>query len=98
MVKHRILQTTPKVLRWMGEEKTHGGEKGTEEDGVAVRDTKENASGHECVKDFEVTEKRLSLHRLLNNRKGSPSSTHKKNPEANNEGARPEPENGGCIG
>ena len=30
-----------------GEEKTHGGEKGTEEDGVAVRDRNENASGHE---------------------------------------------------
>ena len=60
-----------------GREKTHGREKGTEEDGVAVRDIKENASGQESVKDFVVTE-------LLNNRKGSLSSTYKKNSEANN--------------
>ena len=37
------------------------------------------------MKDFVVTEKRLwELHRLLNNRKGSLSSTYKKNTEANN--------------
>ena len=32
-----------------GKEKTHGKEKGTEEDGVAVRDTKENAPEQESV-------------------------------------------------
>ena len=42
-----------------GKEKTQGREKGTEEGGVAVRDTKENASEQESVKDFVVTEKRL---------------------------------------
>ena len=51
---------------------------------VAVRDTKENASEQESVKDFLVTEKRLwQVHHRLNNRKGSSSSTYKKNTEAN---------------
>ena len=59
MVKHRIPETTPKVLRWKGKERLKEGEKGTEEDGVAVRDTKENGSEQESVKDFVVTEKRL---------------------------------------
>ena len=68
-----------------GKEKTQGREKGTEEDGVAVWDTKENASEQERVKGFVVTAKTLwELHRLLNNRKGSLSSTYKKNTEANN--------------
>ena len=67
-----------------GKDKTHGREKGTEEDGVAVRDTKENASEQESVKDIVATEKKLwELHRLLNNRKESSSSTYKKNTEAN---------------
>ena len=36
------------------------------------------------MKDFVATEKKLwELHRLLNNRKGSLSSTYKKNTEAN---------------
>ena len=84
MVKHRILQTTPKVLRWKGKKRLKKREKGTEEDGVAVRDTKENASEQESVKDIVATEKRLwELHRLLNNRKESLSSTYKKNTEAN---------------
>ena len=68
-----------------GKEKTHGSAEGTEEDGVPVWDTQENASGQESVKDFVVTESRLwELHRFFNNRKGSSSSTHKKNSEANN--------------
>ena len=50
----------------------------------AVRDTKENASEQKSVTDFVVTEKRLwELHHLLNNRKGSLSSTYKKSTEAN---------------
>ena len=66
-----------------GKEKTQGREKGTEEDGVALWDTKENAFKQESVKDFVVTQRRLwKLHRLLNNRKGSLSSTYKKNTEA----------------
>ena len=68
-----------------GKEKTQGREKGTEEDGVPVRDTKENASEQEIVEYFVVTEKRLwELHRLPNNRKCSLSSTYKKNSEVNN--------------
>ena len=67
-----------------GKEKTHGREKGTEEDGVAVHDTKENTSEQENVKYFVATEKKLwELLRLLNNRKGSLSSTYEKNTEAN---------------
>ena len=67
-----------------GKGKTQEREKGTEEDGVVVRDTKENASEQTSVKDFVETEKKLwELHRLLNNRKGSLSSTYKKNTEAN---------------
>ena len=77
--KHRILQTTPKALRW-----THGREKGTEEDGGTVRDTKENASGQDGVIDFVAREKRMwELHRPLNNREESLSATYKKNTEAN---------------
>ena len=65
-------------------EKTHGKETGTEEDGVAVRDTKENASEQESAKDFVATDKRLwEVHRLLKNRTGSLSSTYNKNTEAN---------------
>ena len=68
-----------------GKEKIHGREKGKDEDGVVERDTKENGSGQECVKNFVVTEKKLrELNHLLNNRKGSLSSTYKKNSEANN--------------
>ena len=49
-----------------------------------MRDTKENACGQEGVTDFVAREQRLwELHRLLNNRKGSLSSTYKKNTEAN---------------
>ena len=60
-----------------GREKTQGREKGPEEDGVAVRDAKENASEQESVKDILATEKRhWELRRLLNNRKGSLSSTY----------------------
>ena len=67
-----------------GKEKTHGREKGTEEDGVTVLDTKENTSEQENVEDFVATEKKLwDLHRLLNNRKGNLSSTCKKNTKAN---------------
>ena len=83
--KHRILQTTPKALRWKGRtDNTHGREKGTEEDGGIVRDTKENASGQDGVIDFVAREKRMwELHRHLNNRKESLSATYKKNTEAN---------------
>ena len=42
-----------------GKEKTHRSVKGTVEDGVAVRDTKENVSEQESVKDFVAREKRL---------------------------------------
>ena len=72
-VEHRILQTTPKELRWKGKKRL-----------TEVRDTKENAPEQESVKDFMATEKRLwELHRFLNNRKGSLSSTYKKKTEAN---------------
>ena len=51
---------------------------------VAARDTKENVSEQECVKDFVATARKLwELQRLLNNRKGSLSSTYKMNTEAN---------------
>ena len=83
MAKHKILQTTPKVLRWKGKKDSREGKKGIEEDGVAVRDTKENAFEQESAMDFVATEKRpWELHRLFNNRKGSLSSTYK-NTEAN---------------
>ena len=83
--KHRTLQTTPKALRWKGRtDNTHGREKGTEEDGGTVRDTKENASGQDGVIDFVARDKRMwELHRPLNNRKESLSATYKKNTEAN---------------
>ena len=59
-----------------GREKTQGRGKGPEEDGVDVRDAKENASEQESVKDILATEKRhWELRRLLNNGKGSLSST-----------------------
>ena len=62
-----------------GKEKTQGREKMTEEDGVAVRDSKENSSEQESVKYFVVKEKRLwEVHRLLNNREGIMSSTYNK--------------------
>ena len=85
MEKHRILQTKPKALRWKGRtDNTHKREKGTEEDGGAVRDTKENASGQDGVIDFVARQKRMwELHRPLNNRKGSLSAIYKKNTEAN---------------
>ena len=72
------------MLGWKEKKRLKEGKKGTEEDGVVVRDTKENASEQTSVKDFVETEKKLwELHRLLNNRKGSLSSTYKKNTEAN---------------
>ena len=40
------------------ERRPQGREKGPEEDGVAVRDAKENASEQESVKDILATEKR----------------------------------------
>ena len=85
MVKHKTLADDTEGVAMEGKEKTHGREEGTEEDCVAVRDTKENASRQESVKHFVATDKILwELHRLLNNRKGSLSSTNKKNSEANN--------------
>ena len=66
---------------------------------MAVRDTKENASEQESVIDFVVTEKRLwELHRIINNRKGSISSTYEKKRRGEQEGVRLEPENGGSVG
>ena len=51
---------------------------------MAARDTKGNVSEQECVKDFVATARKLwELQRLLNNRKGSLSSTYKMNTEAN---------------
>ena len=57
-----------------GKEKTQGREKKTEEDGVAVRDAKENASERESVKDLTVSS---TIGR------GALSSANKKNTEAN---------------
>ena len=72
-----------------GKEKTQGKKQRTEEDGVAVRDTKENASELVSVKDFVVTEKKPGeLHRLLNNQKGSLSSTYKKKHRGQHQGLR----------
>ena len=65
-------------------EKTHGRAKGTEEDGMAVLDTKENTPNQDNAKYFVATEQKLwELQRLLNDRNGSLSSTCKKNTEAN---------------
>ena len=61
LVKHRILQTTPKVLQWKGRKRLNKGKKGTQEDGVAVRDTQENASEQERMINFVVPEKRLGI-------------------------------------
>ena len=44
-----------------GKEKTQGMERGTEEVGVAVRDTKENASEQTSVKDFVVREETVGI-------------------------------------
>ena len=55
---------------------THGKEKGTEEDVVVLRNTKENASEQTSAKDFVVKEKLWELHRLLNNRKDRLNSTY----------------------
>ena len=92
MVKNRILQNNTEGVAMEGKEKTQGSGKGTEEEGVAVRDTKENATEQESVKDFVVTEKRLcELHRLLHCKKVSLNQTYKKNSEANSK-VRSQPE------
>ena len=60
MVKHTNSADNTEGVAMEGKEKTQGRDKGTEKDGVAVRDTKENASEQTSVKDFVVTEKKLS--------------------------------------
>ena len=79
MIKHKILQTTPKVLEWKGKKRLKEGRKN--------RGGRCGCAGHkgERLGTDECEEKRLwELHRLANNRKGSLSSACKKNSEANN--------------
>ena len=66
-----------------GRDKTRG-DAGTEEDGEDAPAPKVSVPVPADVTDIETTETKLwELHRLLNNRKGSPSSTYKKNTDAN---------------
>ena len=52
-MKHKIPQTTPKVVRWKGKKDSQKG-KGIEEDGVAVIGTKETPRSEDSVKGEEI--------------------------------------------